>query len=67
MKKVMQMFAMIIIAALGLMYLTFVLNSQQGYSSRNTLSVYNWGDYIDPDLIAKFEKRDRNKGHLSNL
>jgi spermidine/putrescine transport system substrate-binding protein len=56
MKKVMQMFTMVLIAALGLMYLTFVLNAQQGYSGENTLSVYNWGDYIDPDLIAKFQQ-----------
>lgn len=56
MKRVIEMFAVVIIAALGLMYLTFVLNAQQGYSSGNTLSVYNWGDYIDPDLITKFEQ-----------
>jgi len=56
MKKVMQMFITVVIAALGLMYLTFVLNSQQGYSSGNTLTVYNWGDYIDPELITKFQQ-----------
>ena len=56
MKRVIEMFAVVIIAALGLMYLTFVLNAQQGYSGGNTLSVYNWGDYIDPDLITKFEQ-----------
>ena len=23
--------------------------------------VYNWGEYIDPDTITMFEKRDRNQ------
>ena len=32
------------------------LNTSQGYSSGNTLTVFNWGDYIDEDLIEKFEK-----------
>lgn len=56
MKKVVRMFVIVFIAALGLMYLTFVLNTQQGYSGGNTLTVYNWGDYIDPDLITKFQQ-----------
>lgn len=56
MKRVMQAFTVVIVAALGLMYLTYVLNAQQGYTGDNTLSVYNWGDYIDPDLIGKFEE-----------
>ena len=56
MKKIMRAFITVTILALGLMYVTFILNSQQGYSSGNTLSVYNWGDYIDPDLISKFQQ-----------
>ncbi|WP_338779452.1 ABC transporter substrate-binding protein [Metabacillus sp. FJAT-52054] len=32
------------------------LNSSQGYSGGNTLTIYNWGDYVDPELIARFEK-----------
>ena len=32
------------------------LNSSEGYSAGNTLTVYNWGDYIDPDLINQFEE-----------
>ncbi|NLD13133.1 MAG: spermidine/putrescine ABC transporter substrate-binding protein, partial [Firmicutes bacterium] len=44
MKRVMQAFTVVIVAALGLMYLTYVLNAQQGYTGDNTLSVYNWGD-----------------------
>ena len=56
MKKVAQAFALMFIAAFALMAVTSRLNSSQGYSSGNTLTVYNWGDYIDPDLISKFER-----------
>ncbi|KAE9133839.1 hypothetical protein PF010_g2668 [Phytophthora fragariae] len=38
------------------MYLTSRLNSSEGYTSGRTLTIYNWGDYIDPELIARFEK-----------
>lgn len=56
MKQIVRLFASVLVAAFALMYLTSYLNSEQGYSGGNTLTVYNWGDYIDPDLIAKFEK-----------
>jgi len=56
-KKLAQMFAAVFLVAFGLMYLTAYLNSSQGYSGGNTLTIYNWGDYIDPDLIAEFEEQ----------
>ncbi|QIL45913.1 ABC transporter substrate-binding protein [Vagococcus coleopterorum] len=31
------------------------LEKSQGYTANNILTVYNWGDYIDPSLITKFE------------
>ena len=31
--------------------------AQKASSKNNTLTIYNWGDYIDPDLISKFEKK----------
>lgn len=40
----------------GILYgTTTYMNQAQGYTSGNTLTLYNWGDYIDPDLIKKFE------------
>lgn len=56
MKQIVRLFASVLIAGFALMYLTSYLNSEQGYSGGNTLTVYNWGDYIDPDLIGKFEE-----------
>jgi len=56
MKQLVRLFAAVFVIAFGLMYLTSYLNSSQGYSGANTLTIYNWGDYIDPDLIAEFEE-----------
>jgi spermidine/putrescine transport system substrate-binding protein len=56
MKKLVQMFAAVFVTAMALLYLVSHLNTTQGYSGDNTLTIYNWGDYIDPDLIKKFEK-----------
>lgn len=57
MKNLIRAFAAIMIVAVVLLFTTSRLNSSQGFSSKDTLTVYNWGDYIDPDLIKKFEKQ----------
>ncbi|MFC4778834.1 PotD/PotF family extracellular solute-binding protein [Paenibacillus sp. GCM10023252] len=56
MKQLVRMFVVVVVVAVGLMYLTAYLNSSQGYTGGNTLTIYNWGDYIDPELIAEFEE-----------
>ncbi len=56
MKQLVRLFAGVFAVALGLMYWTSQLNSSQGYSGGNTITIFNWGDYIDPDLIAEFEE-----------
>ncbi|MCR2821632.1 ABC transporter substrate-binding protein [Lederbergia panacisoli] len=56
MSKIVRLFSLIFIISFALMYLTSHMNTSQGYKSGNVLSIYNWGDYIDPDLIKKFEK-----------
>ena len=56
MKKVMQVFITVFIAAFALVGITSYLNSSNGYSGADTLTVYNWGDYIDPDLLSKFQR-----------
>ena len=52
----MQAFIAIIIVSLGLIFWISQLNSTEGYSSGNTLTIFNWGDYIDETLIEKFEE-----------
>jgi spermidine/putrescine transport system substrate-binding protein len=55
-KQLVRMFVLVFAVSFGLIYLTSYMNSSAGYSGGNTLTVYNWGDYIDPDLIARFEE-----------
>lgn len=56
MKQLVRLFAGVFIIAIGLMYFTSYLNSSNGYSGGDTLTIYNWGDYIDPDVLAEFEE-----------
>ncbi|NIK78194.1 spermidine/putrescine transport system substrate-binding protein [Paenibacillus castaneae] len=56
MNQLVRMFVIVFVASFGLLYLTSYLNSSAGYSGNNTLTIYNWGDYIDPDLLSRFEK-----------
>ncbi|MGE7604531.1 ABC transporter substrate-binding protein [Peribacillus sp. NPDC097675] len=56
MKKIVQMFLVISIISALLLYATSKLNSSQGFTSSDTLTIYNWGDYIDTDLIDRFEE-----------
>ncbi|MGD8189525.1 ABC transporter substrate-binding protein [Brevibacillus ginsengisoli] len=57
MKQLARMFIIILVVAISLQYLANYLNSSEGYSNGNTLTIYNWGDYIDPELIKEFEKQ----------
>lgn len=47
----------VILAACGVLYYSSgKLDEAQGITGGNTLNLYNWGDYIDSDLITKFEE-----------
>ena len=41
---------------LGILILALILGACQGNAGRETLFVYNWGEYMDPDVIRLFEK-----------
>ena len=56
MKQLVNTFLAIFITAFALMYLASWMNSNEGYSGGNTLTIYNWGDYVDPDLLEEFEE-----------
>ncbi|WP_433746530.1 ABC transporter substrate-binding protein [Falsibacillus pallidus] len=56
MKQLMRVFIAILLISGALILLVDKLNSSAGYGGKNTLTIYNWGDYIDPDLIKEFEK-----------
>lgn len=56
MKQLVRMFIAVFVVAFALMYGAHLLNSSEGYAGSDTLTIYNWGDYIDPDLITEFEE-----------
>ncbi|QHW32988.1 ABC transporter substrate-binding protein [Paenibacillus rhizovicinus] len=56
MNQLLRMLLLVVILGFALMYGASALNSSEGFSGANTLTIYNWGDYIDPDLISEFEK-----------
>ncbi|PAF23216.1 spermidine/putrescine ABC transporter substrate-binding protein [Terribacillus saccharophilus] len=56
MKQLIRLAVVIIAVSAILLVAISRLNASQGYSGSNTLTVYNWGDYIDPAVIDEFEK-----------
>lgn len=56
MKKLVQFFLAVVVASTVLWYTITELNSSQGYSGGNTLTIYNWGDYINMDVVRQFEE-----------
>src|SRR4051812_34313817 len=56
MNKLIRALIAILLISFALLFAVSQLNSSQGYTSGNTLSVFNWGDYIDEELIEKFEQ-----------
>ena len=56
MKQLVKVFVIVFAVSFALLFWINRLNASEGYSGDNTIAVYNWGDYIDEDLIAKFEE-----------
>ena len=56
MNQLVRFFLIIAVSSAIILSAISSLNTSQGYSGKNTLTVYNWGDYIDEDLIKQFEK-----------
>lgn len=58
MKKLNVMFFGIILICLALFTAEYELNKDSGGGkSDKVVNIFNWGDYIDPKLITKFEKQ----------
>lgn len=57
MKKVLWIIAAILLACVGLGYAAVKLDQPTIKSKKQNLIIYNWGDYLDPSLIKKFEKK----------
>ncbi|MGX6970048.1 ABC transporter substrate-binding protein [Vagococcus bubulae] len=56
MKKLNALFSGILLIIVLLAVTSFNLAKTSGASGSRVLTIYNWGDYIDPSLIKQFEK-----------
>lgn len=56
MKQLLQTVLAVVILVVALFFVNNRLNASEGYSGKDTLTVYNWGDYIDPSLLKKFKE-----------
>lgn len=57
MKKVFTIISAILIACGILAFCVFRLEQPAIKTQKQNLIIYNWGDYLDPKLITKFEKQ----------
>lgn len=56
MKDITRAVVAIIVVCLVLFIINLQLDKTSGRSGKDSLSVYNWGEYIDPELVTQFEK-----------
>lgn len=56
MKQLIQATVAILIISGGLLYTVKLLNISGGKTGKDILTIYNWGEYIDPALLKEFEK-----------
>lgn len=56
MKSLVQLTIAILVVCALLFVAVDQLESSGGGGSKDTLTVYNWGEYIDPELLEKFEE-----------
>ena len=56
MKKIIYSILGLLLVCAGLAYCIHRLDQPKISTQKKSLIIFNWGDYIDPDLIKKFEK-----------
>ncbi|MCY9806465.1 ABC transporter substrate-binding protein [Lentilactobacillus senioris] len=56
MKKIVSALILMLLICLGLAYGSHQLQQATGDGGDKVLNLYNWGDYIDPNLLTKFQK-----------
>jgi spermidine/putrescine transport system substrate-binding protein len=57
MKKLIAIFVGILAVCAVIAGLNHQMNAKTTSNEKKVLNIYNWGDYINPDLITKFEKQ----------
>ncbi|MEK4484947.1 ABC transporter substrate-binding protein [Psychrobacillus sp. FSL H8-0484] len=56
MKDILRASIAILIVCIVLFIVNDYLDKSSGKASSDTVTIFNWGEYIDPDLIAQFEE-----------
>ncbi|SDM48833.1 spermidine/putrescine transport system substrate-binding protein [Psychrobacillus sp. OK028] len=56
MKEITRAAIAIVVVCIILFGVNNYLNQSSGNAGNDTLTIYNWGEYIDPDLITQFEE-----------
>ncbi|GLC87645.1 ABC transporter substrate-binding protein [Lysinibacillus piscis] len=56
MKQLIQATIAILVVSALLFYAAHTLSASGGNSGKNTVTIFNWGEYIDPNLLKQFEK-----------
>ncbi len=56
MKEIVRAGIAILVASVVLLFVNHYLNQSSGRSSTDTVTIFNWGEYIDPELIDQFEE-----------
>ena len=57
MKKLRALVIGIVLIIVVLIAGSRILIQSSGMSGAKVINIYNWGDYIDPELISEFEKK----------
>ena len=57
MKKLRALLIGIVLIIVVLIAGSRILSQSSGMSGAKVINIYNWGDYIDPELISEFEKK----------
>jgi spermidine/putrescine transport system substrate-binding protein len=55
MRKLLNVFLMVSLVSAILLLTISRMNAAQGLTSGNTLTIFNWGDYMDATLVKQFE------------
>ncbi len=65
MKKLLYFFVGILVITASLGLITNRMKAADGVKTQNnSLTIFNWGEYIDPDLISRFQKETGYKVKL---
>ena len=56
MKEITRSVIAIILVCIALFFVNDYLNKSSGNASDDAVTIYNWGEYIDPELLNQFEE-----------